>query len=288
MRSFAIAPATLAAGLGLLGSACASSANIEEELSRMRRDLASIKQDLGETKQEVQRLESRVTLLALGQDRVQPSPTTAPVQTTRPSANKRIAAAHDRVLPVVRLGSKASPAAAVTDEGWVDPGASDDGGPPVMLKLGPEHDPHDRLSVDREVLKKPDPVLKGEEDKLAYEQALALLREAGRPAEALTRFSGLLRDHPTSKWADNSAYWVGECHFQLKAYEAAIKAFDALAQDHPRSDKLADGLTRSGEAWLQLANKDRGRAILAKVVRDYPGSEAAGRAALLLSAEGGN
>lgn len=288
MRSFAIAPATLAAGLGLLGSACASSANLEEELSRMRRDLASIKQDLSETKQEVQRLESRVTLLALGQDRVQPSPTTAPVQTTRPSSSKRIAAANDRVLPVVRLGAKASAGAAQTDEGWVDPGAADDGGPPVSLKLGPEHDPHDRLSVDREVLKKPDPVLKGEEDKLAYDQALALLREAGRPAEALTRFSALLREHPTSKWADNSAYWVGECHFQLKAYEAAIKAFDALAQDHPRSDKLADGLVRTGEAWLQLANKDRGRAVLAKVVRDYPGSEAAGRAALLLSDQGGN
>lgn len=279
-----------AAGLGLVSAACAGSANLEEELSRMRRDLATIKQDLHETKQEVQRLESRVTLLALGQDRVQPSPTTNPVATTRatPVAPKKSSGAGERVLPVVRLGAKATPGAGATEEGWVDPGAVDDGGPPVLLKLGPEHDPHDRLPVDRDVLKKPDPLLANADDKGDYDRALALLREAGKPDEALGAFQTLLKDHPNSKWADNAAYWVGECHFQQKAFEAAIKAFDTLAQDHPRSDKLADGLTRSGEAWLKLSNQERARTLFARVVRDYPGTEAAERAALLLRAQGGD
>jgi TolA-binding protein len=276
-------------GLSLLSLHCATGSNTEEELSRMRREMASMKSELSETKLEVQRLEGRVTLLALGQDRVQPSPTTAPVQTTRPAISKR-SSNNDRVLPVVRLGNKAPTPKVGEEDAWVDPGAADDGGPAISLKLShQDSEGHDRLSVDKDVLKKPDPVLSANgDDKAAYEEALKLLREDHQPDVALEKLVAHQRTFATSKLADNVGYWIGECHFQLKAYEASIKALSAMRADHPRSDKVADAMTREGEAWLMLSNAKKGRALLDQVVREHPGTAAAERASTLLGAQGGN
>ncbi|MCK6551947.1 tol-pal system protein YbgF [Myxococcota bacterium] len=319
--------------LGLTTACAASTTGLEEELSRMRRDLAAMKQELQDTQLSVQRLEGRVTLLSLGREQVGEPPTTEIAASTiaprdevpmielgpekkgksaKRSAEKKVAAreappqkARERVLPVVRLTGKAE--AEVADDGALDTGALDDGSPPIVIKMGP--DDGDKLTVDRDVLKKPDPVLGAKRDggdaerpaKIAareatsaeleaeYGAALSKLRVDGKPAEARAMFEAFVRAHPRSNLADNAAYWIGETHFAEKSHDRALAAFLALQSEHPRSPKIPDALLRMNESYAALGDVAKAEAILKQIIDAYPKSEAAqtARARLASSTTGG-
>jgi tol-pal system protein YbgF len=306
--------------LGLLALqvlGCASTSGIETEMSKLRRDLAQMKKDLQDTQVAVQKLEGQVTLLSLDRHVEQAPPTqvasaqpaaTQPTvksapKSSAPASSLRAAKADPRaqaqpqtgkVLPVVRLSAKAQQAG-VHDDTWVDPGELDDGSPPIEIKLRSEDDgARERIAVDHEVLKHPDPVLSktppakssaikpeeatSQQIESEYSQALARLRADNKPEEALSMFETFRTSHPRSNLADNALYWSAECHFQMKAYDRAIAAFEKLVHDRPRSQKVPDALIRSGEAWIALGQSDKAKPILKQVIDSYPKSDAAGRA----------
>jgi tol-pal system protein YbgF len=284
---------------------CASTSGIEEEMSKMRRDLVAMRKELSDTQLAVQRLEGQITLLSVGRGRVERAPETEVAAAEAPAKKKAAAAKSSRVLPVVRLGNKAEVQS--EDEAWIDPGAVDDGSPPLVITLGPdEAHEKDRITVDHDVLKKPDPVLgkteKSAEKKVApneatsadieaeYQAALAKLRGEGKPQEALALFAAFREKHPRSNLADNAAYWSGECHFAMQAHERAIAEFSELVREYPRSSKRADAMVRIGESWLALANPKKAGEAFSQVIDAYPKTDAAGRARARLStipAEGG-
>lgn len=307
-RALAIA-ALLAQG------ACASTGALEEEVSKLRRELAAMKTQLDHTELSVQRLEGQVTLLSVSREPVDRAPTTAVAgagtgegaRATAKNKSKRDVAARERVLPVVRLGGKAE--APVDDGSWVDPGALDDGSPPLMIEMkGASNSVEDapKLAVDHTVLSKPDPLLaRSSSPKLAlgaaqeapaspaeieadYGAALAKLRTEDKPNEALALFEAFRLNHPQSGLVDNAQYWIGECHFAAKAYDRAIAAFDVLARDHARSPKVPDGWLRSAEAWRALGDATRANKLLEKIIETYPKSDAAKSARSQLDASSSN
>lgn len=307
-----------------LFTACAGSSGVDEEMSRMRREMAVIKKDLSEAQLAVQRLEGQVTLLTVGRSTpVERAPETEVArspQSSNPShtvaikngsSKKARAKSDDRVLPVVRLGNKAEPAAS-GEQDWDDEGAIDDGSPPLVIKLGPDesaHDERDRITVDRDVLKKPVPVATksvqeparastseatSKDMEAEYQAALQKLRGDNKPAEALALFKEFRAKNPRSNLADNATYWSGECLFAEGSHQKAIDEFELLVRDYPRSSKRADAMFRIGEAHVALANSAKARASFQLTIDNYPKTDAAIRARAALaklsngSGDGGN
>ena len=305
-----------------LGCGCANTAALETELSRLRRELHFVRQDLAKHKRTVEGLERRMTLVSLGKGQPIPAPipedTPAAVSMMDPGPARAEPPAPSggvqprrRALPVVRLGSNAQPKPVRQDDEWVDPGAQDDGGPPLQFKMEGETGENDRLTVDRSVLRARDPVLHNAkpasvespagrlppaapppvrrsrasktEVKNNYKAALARLRENKQPKVALQMFDAFLLAYPKSKFADNAAYWRGECLFALAKHEQAIAAFDALMRKHPRSPKVPFALIRKGESLLAVGRKPAAIQAFKRVTAEHATSEAAGTAKSLLA-----
>lgn len=315
---------------------CANTSALETEMSRLRRELHFVRQDMAKQKRVVEELERRVTLVSLGKgagpttratvpgstssrldDRAPPGPVSmvqprvpqdndvpaADVSTARPTPS----VPRRRTLPVVRLGANAQPKPAGQQEEWVDPGAQDDGGPPLRFTMAGEdgEEGDGRLPVDRKVLSQPDPVLDPDrprpkdaaptpelpprrrrpnraEVRAEYKVALDLLRENKEPQKALERFDKFLVAHPKSRLADNAAYWRGECLFALVKHEEAIVAFNQVVQRYPRSSKVPFALLRKGESYLALKRNAEAIESFKLVLKDHASSEAAESAKRLL------
>src|SRR5687767_3212961 len=216
-------------GLSAMAGCATNNSALEEELSRLRREVRTLNQKITESDLKLERLEGRVTLLALGQSgEVAPAPKTPAVRASEPETKKKVEqpkisqlTGPQRSLPVVKLGSE--------EDVRYDEGAVDDGSPPIMIKVtGPEED---ELPIDHQVLKKPDPVLDGpdspkratkSEIKAAYEIAVAKVRIDADPAAARRLLQQFAKRYPASEFIDNVAFWLAECDFlEQRNYEAA-------------------------------------------------------------------
>ncbi|MCK4743862.1 MAG: tol-pal system protein YbgF [Sulfuriflexus sp.] len=115
-----------------------------------------------------------------------------------------------------------------------------------------------------------DPVV----EETAYRAAFKLLKE-GRYAPATSRFRAFLVKHPSSAYADNAQYWLGEVSYVTRAYEQAIAEFDKVLNNYPDSTKHADALLKQGYCYYELNNFVKANELLAAVITRYPHSTAA-------------
>ena len=264
---YAVLAAACSAGFG-----CATGSATEEELSRLRRELRTVQADLSATKQELQRMDGQLQLIAsasrdqrLDNEAARVARPADASPTTLPS------------LPVVRLsGPNARAAAAKKDS---DVGAPEDGEAPVMIKVGPDGGA-EKLSVDKAVLDKPDPVLsqkKVEKRDMSaeYARALETLREKKQADEAITLFVSFLDRYPKSPLSDNARFWLGSARLDAGQNEQGIQELTKLVAERPASAKAADALLRVGEAWQKLGKASEAKEIFSRLIRDYPTSEAA-------------
>ncbi len=293
----------------LLGTAaCATDAAVEQELSQLRRQMHGLQQEVQKQRLEIERLEGRVTLMSLGAEPARAEPT-APVssQNAIPKKAVRPERGPERALPVVRMSAKADAQGNDVVVPWTDPGAQDDGSPPILIKLGPSKSDAattasaERLEVDRTVLDKPDPVLSKAKKKSsrrarnkkatraeirkAYDDALDMLRDAKDPAGALEAFEAFVDDFPRSRLADNALYWAGECQLELEQWSSAKVTFARLLRSHPRSAKVPYAKVGLGRARIALGDRVEGEALLREVIEKYPTSGAANEASSILGAK---
>lgn len=290
-------------------------------MSRLRRDLHGLKKEVQSQRLEIERLSGRVTLLSVGAEPPRAKPT-EPVTTAQAEPKVRPQAGPGRVLPVVRLKSKADPSAVEPVDGWSNPGAQDDGSPPIVIKLGPKKTP--KLKVDHDVLKKPDPVLskkkpkkvaveakpkpKPEPKKIAaavtpkkkrrikkrkasraeirnaYDAALAKLRDDKNPRAALEAFDAFVDGFKRNRLTDNAVYWTGECHRALNEWDGAADAFADLLRSYPRSAKVPYAKVGLGQSRIELGDRAAGKKMLRQVIEEHPTSEAAREAKTILAA----
>lgn len=113
-----------------------------------------------------------------------------------------------------------------------------------------------------------------------YEEAFRLYR-ASQYQRAIDRFRSFLQTHPSSDYADNALFWLGECHFKLGDYEQSVLAFDDVIKRFPEGNKLPDALYRQGIALLELGQREGQLAnyqpaacqSFERVVNEYPESD---------------
>jgi tol-pal system protein YbgF len=109
-------------------------------------------------------------------------------------------------------------------------------------------------------------------------EELALYREAydawrtNDHAGCVDRFGRFLQSFPSSKYADDAAFWLADCHYRQGDLKTSVLRFDEVAQRYPESDKAPEALFRQGEALLQLGPQYSKAAQKAfqRVIDSYP------------------
>ncbi|HTO54675.1 MAG TPA: tol-pal system protein YbgF [Myxococcota bacterium] len=113
-----------------------------------------------------------------------------------------------------------------------------------------------------------------------YENAFGLYR-AGKYADAIDRFQAFLQTHPSSEFADNALFWMGESYFKLNDFEQAAVAFDRVVKRFPKGNKVPDALYRQGVSLQEIGNRTGQQStygpaacqIFKRIADDYPSSE---------------
>jgi tol-pal system protein YbgF len=106
-------------------------------------------------------------------------------------------------------------------------------------------------------------------EKAAYDLAFQALKEL-RYADAAQLFQEFLDRYPSSEYADNAQYWLGESYYVTGNFDIALAAFQGLLNDYPDSPKVPDALLKIGYTHYELKQWDRARAALSQVEQDYP------------------
>lgn len=107
-----------------------------------------------------------------------------------------------------------------------------------------------------------------------YDTALAILRE-GRYADAAQSFKQFLARHPTSSFAANASYWLGETYYVTRDFDQSLATFTGLVTNHPQSPKVSDSRLKIGYIHYEKKDWKAARQELEGVVSSYPGTTAA-------------
>lgn len=107
-----------------------------------------------------------------------------------------------------------------------------------------------------------------------YQAAFNLLKD-GRYDEASTALRDFLAKHPQHELAPNAMYWLGEAHYVRRDYPTALAAFEGLLKDYPGNRKTPDALLKIGYCQAELKRPGPARAALARVIDEFPDTQAA-------------
>ena len=108
-----------------------------------------------------------------------------------------------------------------------------------------------------------------EAEKALYDRAFQSLKDL-KYADAAEQFQIFLGQYPSSDYADNAQYWLGESYYVTRNYDIALKAFQDLMDRYPESSKVPDALLKVGYTHYELEQWDSARAALTQVQESYP------------------
>ena len=130
----------------------------------------------------------------------------------------------------------------------------------------------------REVEVNGEKVMVQPQEQAAYDAAVELLK-AGDYKKAAAAFSTFGAEWPKSAYAADAVYWRGSCLFALEQYKSTINVQNSLIRSYPKHPRVAMISVASSQA--ALGNVKAASATLAKVIKQYPNSDAAKTAAQL-------
>ena len=122
------------------------------------------------------------------------------------------------------------------------------------------------------------PVVAGDVDgQEAYSKAFALLKE-GQYKQSIQAFEKFKKSYPSSKYADNAQYWLGEASYVSRDYKKALTGFQQLIAQYPDSSKISGAHLKVGYVYFELKNWSAARDALQQTVKLYPGTSVAKKA----------
>lgn len=130
-----------------------------------------------------------------------------------------------------------------------------------------------KLALDKSLAVSPSSTA-GDDEQKAYLSAFELLKSS-KTDEAIIGFKSLLSRWPNGPYSDNAWYWLAECHYIKRDYEAALQAYEALRKDFPQSPKAADGLFKIALVYQQTERKELAIETLQQVLKLHPNTNAA-------------
>jgi len=109
----------------------------------------------------------------------------------------------------------------------------------------------------------------------AYDQAVRLVLEEKNYEAAIPAFEAFLARYPSSTYAANAHYWLGQLLYNQGNTARAEQAFAKVVKDFPGSNKRADALLKLGLIAAQQGNGQQARTYLQQVIDEYPQSASA-------------
>lgn len=111
-------------------------------------------------------------------------------------------------------------------------------------------------------------------EKLYYDAAFDLIKQKDFD-KASQAFNAFLRKYPSSQYAGNAQYWLGEVNLAKGDLQGASQAFAQVSQKYPKHSKVPDSLYKLADVERRLGHTDKVKGILQQVVTQYPGTSAA-------------
>jgi tol-pal system protein YbgF len=88
-------------------------------------------------------------------------------------------------------------------------------------------------------------------------------------------FGEYMRRWPSTELTDNALYWIGECYDAQEKPEEALTTFTKVLEDYPTSDKAAAAQLKKGLIYLKMGDQGQGVVNLQYVVYEHPGTREA-------------
>ncbi len=114
-----------------------------------------------------------------------------------------------------------------------------------------------------------------------YNEAYRAVRD-GRNEEAIRGFRRFLRLFPASRLAPSAQYWLGEAHYALRQFPAALAAFHRVIQRYPKSRKVPDAHYKRGVAYVRQKHTLNAALEFEKLIKSFPRHPASRKARMQL------
>lgn len=113
-----------------------------------------------------------------------------------------------------------------------------------------------------------------EKERIYYDAAFDLVknRDFDRAQQA---FGAFLRKYPSSQYAGNAQYWLGEVSLAKGDLKGAAQAFVTVGQLYPKHSKVPDALYKLADVEQRMGNTEKAQGILRQLLSQYPDSSAA-------------
>jgi tol-pal system protein YbgF len=109
----------------------------------------------------------------------------------------------------------------------------------------------------------------------AYDAAVNLILKTREYDKAIPAFEAFLNAYPSSEYADNAHYWLGQLLFNKQNWADAETAFSTVVQQFPDSSKRADAMLKLGVIKQRTGSGTEANTWFEKVLAEYPNSSAA-------------
>jgi tol-pal system protein YbgF len=110
----------------------------------------------------------------------------------------------------------------------------------------------------------------------------------GKQDLALQEFTEYLKYFPTTQFASNAQYYIGDVYYQRHDYTNALQAFDAVMERFPDGNKTPDAYYMKGLSFLGMNKNDAAAAEFRDLIKRYPDSDLAAKAKARLKEMGLN
>lgn len=112
----------------------------------------------------------------------------------------------------------------------------------------------------------------GEDD--AYEAAVNLILKSREYDKAIPAFQSFIQRFPSSSYAPNAHYWLGQLLFNKQQWSEASEQFNIVANRFSDSAKRPDALLKLGVIAERTGDTASAKQLLQQVVNEYPDSSA--------------
>ena len=92
-------------------------------------------------------------------------------------------------------------------------------------------------------------------------------------------FNDYLKNFPDGAFASNAQFYLGEISYAQGQYSRAIEAYDGVILNYPKCSKVAPAMLEKGRALAQTKKKISAEREFRELIRRYPGSDEAKKAA---------
>ncbi|WP_338516896.1 tol-pal system protein YbgF [Alteromonas gracilis] len=108
----------------------------------------------------------------------------------------------------------------------------------------------------------------------AYESAVNLILKSREYDKAIPAFQSFIERFPSSSYAPNAHYWLGQLLFNKQNWSEASEQFNIVANRFSDSTKRPDALLKLGVIAERTGDAASARQLLQQVITEYPNSSA--------------